>query len=213
MKLIDLTHPLVHNQPSFPGDPVLSIKPFAGFAESGYTTTRFAMGSHQGTHLDAPFHFIRDGQTVDRIPLEILYGPAALADLAPGGSLGKGATITPEMLQHDAAIFTEGARVLLRTGWDREFGAAGFFEEYPSLTVEAARWIAARGVILLGMDMPSPAVAYREVHEVLLGAGVVIVEALANLGDLPPRFTFIGLPLKLKGRDGSPIRAAAAVDG
>ncbi len=212
MKLIDLTHPLADGQPAFPGDPVPRIRPFATLAENGYNLTRFAMGSHQGTHLDAPFHFFRDGGTVDRIPLERLYGPATLVDLAPGGSLGKGATITLQMLQPFASAFEPGGRVVLRTGWDERFGSPEFFADYPSLTLEAARWIAGREIGLLGMDMPSPAVDPAEIHKILLGADVLLLEAVANLAALPERFTLAAFPLKLEGRDGAPVRAVAILD-
>jgi len=207
-----LTHPLVDDQPCFPGDPVPRIKPFHTLAEAGYNTTRFAIGSHQGTHVDAPYHFLRDGTTVDRIPLKTLYGEATLIDLAPEGELGKEATITTPMLERFAASFQEGARVFYRTGWDRRFGDETFYRNYPSLTPGAARWIADRRIALLGTDTPSVATDFMEPHQALLGAGIVIVESLANLDKLPERFTFVGLPLKLKGRDGSPIRAAAVVD-
>ncbi len=209
MKLIDLTHPLTDGQPAFPGDPVPRIRPFATLAENGYNLTRFAMGSHQGTHLDAPFHFFRDGGTVDRIPLERLYGPATLVDLAPGGSLGKGATITSQMLQPFASAFEPGGRVVLRTGWHEQFGSPEFFADYPSLTAETARWIAERRIGLLGMDMPSPAVDFAEIHKILLGADVLLLEAVANLAALPERFTLAAFPLKLEGRDGAPVRAVA----
>ena len=80
--------------------------------------------------------------------------------------------------------------------------------------MEAARWLASKKIGLLGLDSATPSTEWKEVHHLLLGPGteMVIVEALANLDKLPERFTFIGLPLALKGRDGSPIRAAAVVE-
>ncbi len=213
-RFIDLTHPLEQGQPSFPGDAEMTIAPFATIASHRCNTTRFTMGSHQGTHLDAPFHFFEDGATVDQIDLERLCGPARLLDLAPGGALEPGARLTPESFEQHAELFQPGARVLYRTGWDQRFGGAEFFEGYPALTPEAARWIASRGIALLGMDTPSPSDDWLPVHQALLGpgAGIVIVESLANLHRLPAQFTFIGFPLKLKGRDGSPIRAVAALE-
>ena len=102
--------------------------------------------------------------------------------------------------------------MLLRTGWDAQAGGPGYFEGHPSLTAEAARWMASRGIVLLGLDTPSPAEEWEECHRVLLGAGVAIVEGLAGLHRLPARFTFIALPLRLIGLDGSPVRAAAILD-
>ncbi len=212
MRLIDISHPLTDGQPCFPGDPVPRIKPFSSLAEAGYNTTRFAMGTHQGTHLDAPFHFFRDGITVDKIPLDTLYGPAEFVDLAPGGELGKSATISRQMLQAHSQSFHDGARVVYRTGWDQYIGRNEFYQSFPSLTPEAAQWMVDQGIQLLGMDTPSPAEDFEEVHKILLGAGVVIVEALANLASLPQQFTLAAFPLKFKGRDGSPVRAVAIVD-
>jgi len=93
------------------------------------------------------------------------------------------------------------------------FGRPEFFSKFPTVTLDAARWIASRGIALLGMDTPTPSVDWMECHHLLLGNGVeiVIVEGLANLERLPPVFTFIGFPLNIKGRDGSPIRAVAVV--
>jgi hypothetical protein len=76
MRLIDLTHPLLHDQPSFPNDPTLSITAHATIATQKYNLSFISMGSHQGTHLDAMFHFIEDGKTVDQMPLDWFYGPA-----------------------------------------------------------------------------------------------------------------------------------------
>jgi len=204
VQLVDLSHPLENGQPAFPGDPEILLVPQAA---TGYRTTEVHFSTHQGTHLDAPYHFFEDGTTVDRIPLERFYGPAALIDL---GTLEAGAPITVEMLAPHAGLFREGARVIYRTGWDRLFGQAEFFRAYPSLTLEAARWIAAKKIWLLGMDTPGPSEDFSEVHRILLEQQIVIVESLANLAELPPWFTFIGFPLRIAGRDGSPIRAVAS---
>lgn len=211
MKIIDLSHSIWDEQPCYPGDPVPRVRPFDSIAEAGYNTTRLAIGSHQSTHLDAPFHYFHKGQTVDRIPLEQLYGPATLVDLAPDSELGEQASIGPPMFEAHAEAFQPGARVLYRTGWGVRFGKSGYFRRHPSLTVEAAQWIAERRIVLLGMDTPSPAEDPDEVHKILLGAGVIIVESLAHLEELPREFLFIAFPLRLTGRDGSPVRAAAVV--
>ncbi len=226
MKLIDLTHPVEDAQPVFPGDPPVRIKAWETIAETGYNTTRVSFSSHTGTHVDAPSHVLEEAVTVDRVELSRLYGPAALVDLAAHGALPPETMITREMLAPYADLFQPGARILCRTGWGERFGKPEFFEGFPSLVIETARWIASRGIWLLGMDTPSPAETKAaaggaetdprdtcgEVHRTLLGAGVVIVESLANLERLPERFTFIGFPLRLRGRDGSPIRAAGAVE-
>lgn len=213
LKIIDLTHPLMSGQPAYPGDPPLLIEPAATVACDGYNVLRFSMGTHQGTHLDAPRHFFDSGRTVDQLDLSRLCGPARWIDLAPGSTLPPGSIIDVGMLLPHADAFTPGARVLYRTGWSGRFGSPVFFDQTPSLTMEAAQWIASRDVALLGMDTPTPSEPWPRVHEVLLEREIVIVESMANLERLPPSggFTLIVLPLKIAGGDGSPARAVAMV--
>jgi arylformamidase len=213
-RIIDLSQPLENGQPAFPSDPELRITPHAHIPSHGCAVSRISFSSHQGTHLDAPAHVIKGGKPVDAIPLERFHGPAELVDLAPGGALDPSMPITIGMLRKHAGAFRPGARILYRTGWDRRAGMGGYFEGFPSLTPETARWIVSRGVVLLGMDTPSPAENWKETHQVLLGEGaeVVVVEGLVNLHLLPQRFTFVGFPLNLIGLDGSPVRAVAVVE-
>lgn len=215
MPLLDLSHPLADGQPSYPKDPPLVIRPYRTIKSGGCNVSKIEMGSHQGTHLDAPFHFLEHGKTLDQMPLERFYGPAALVDLAPGGELPPTTAITPEMLQPHADAFQAGGRAILRTGWYRQFGKSGYFTECPSLTENAARWIADRRIWLLGMDMPTPSkIAGRQCHEILLADGVeiVVLEGLTNLDRLPREFLLAAFPLNFQGRDGSPVRAVAIVD-
>jgi kynurenine formamidase len=169
------------------------------------------MSTHQGTHLDAPFHFYDDGKTLDQMSLDQFYGPAHLVDLAPGGFLEAKTPLTVDMFEEHADKFAPGAKVLYRTGWDRMFGTAEFFTDFPTLTLDAARWIAEQRIGLIGMDTPTPSTDWKECHHILLKKGVeiVIVEGLTHLEELDDTFTFIGFPLNIAGRDGSPIRAVA----
>jgi kynurenine formamidase len=105
--------------------------------------------------------------------------------------------------------------VLLRTGWSALWGVEDYFRDFPCLTPDAARWLVDRGVRGFGVDTCSvdpPASSDLPVHHVLLGAGVLIVENLANLQALPGgRFQFLALPLRLSDADGGPVRAVAMV--
>lgn len=211
MRFIDLSHALRDGLPGFPGDPTLSIMPHATIAANRCNVSRIAMGSHQGTHLDAMFHFVEDGKTIDQMPLEWFYGPARLVRIPKEA----GAEITADDLRpHEKTALQPGARVVLATGWEHQFGTPRYFTDFPSITQEAARYLASRKLRLLGMDLPTPGRDYYELHHVLLAHDVemVIVESLANLDAIPDAFTFIGFPLKFAGGDGSPIRAVAMVD-
>lgn len=210
-QLIDLSHPIEHGQSVCPGDPVFESHRHATIRSDKYRLTRLALGSHHGTHVDAPSHIYANGQPVDRVDLGQCYGPAVLVDLAPHAALSDGTPISLDMLRTHAAAFRAGARVIYRTGWDRWFGQNRFFHNYPSLTPDAARWIASRNLRLLGMDTPGPSSDWLPIHRILLDTSppVVILESLANLSRLPRRFTLCAFPLRLQGIDGSPVRAVA----
>lgn len=208
MKLIDLAHPMIHGQQTFPSDPKLSITVHGTTKTLQYNISHISMSSHQGTHLDAMYHFIDDGKTLDQMPLDWFYGPARVLRLPKRA----GDSITLDDLQPHEEFLTAGAKIIYETGWHRHFAAENFFSEFPSLTQEAAQYLASRKIRMLGMDTPTPSTDWYEVHHILLGAEIVIVETLANLDQVPDNFTFIGFPLNFQGRDGSPIRAVGVVE-
>ncbi len=214
MKLIDLSHPLEHGQLNFPWDPKISVVAHNTVASIGYNITQISMSTHQGTHLDAPFHFYDEGKTLDQMRLEQFYGKTVLIDFAPGGALAAKTPLTVEKFAPHADKFQTGAKIIYRTGWDRKFGTPEYFSEFPTLTLPAAQWIADRKIGMLGMDTPTPSTDWKECHHILLKAGVeiVIVEGLTRLEQLPQSFVFMGFPLNIKGRDGAPIRAVALVE-
>jgi kynurenine formamidase len=174
MRFIDLSHPLRDGLPSFPSDPKLSIAPHATIAKDRCNVTRVTMGTHQGTHLDAMFHFVADGKTLDQMPLEWFYGPARLLRIPKAAR----EEITLDDFSKHEALLTPGARIIFETGWHREFGTERFFTDFPSMTQGAARYLASRKLRLIGMDTPTPSRDYFEVHHTLLAHDVemVIVE-------------------------------------
>jgi kynurenine formamidase len=210
MKFIDLTHPMRTGQPSFPGDPVLEILPHATIEKQRCNVSRLAMGSHQGTHLDALYHFVPDGLRLDQMPLEWFFGPAEVLRIPKPAK----ADLTVEDFRPFEARLQPGARIIYETGWHRQYGQANYFSEFPSLTLEAATYLAGRRIRMLGMDTPTPSRDYYEVHHILQEkpAEILIVESLAHLDRVPDTFTFIGFPLRLEGGDGSPIRAVAGIE-
>lgn len=209
MKLIDLTHPMRDGQPGFPGDPVLKTEPHHTIEKNRCNVTRLEMGSHQGTHLDALHHFIPGGKKIDEMPLDWFFGPASLLRIPKPAR----ADIGVDDFAPFRNLLVPGARILYETGWHRRYGAPEYFTDFPSLTQEAAAYLAQCGIRMLGMDTPTPGRDYYEVHHLLQQkpAEIVIVESLANLHLLPSFFIFIGFPLRLEGGDGSPIRAVAQV--
>ncbi len=212
-RLIDLTHPLQPGVAVYPGDPAFRQRTHSTLATTGWRVTELTLGTHLGTHVDAPAHLLAEAATVDRLPLETLVGPAVVVDV-PGTP---GAMIEPALLDEVGDevgnALRPGCRVVFRSGWDVHFGTEKFYRGHPGLSVSAARWLVERGVALVGFDVPSPAEDAEPVHRILLETPqpIVIVESLANLALLPRHFTLVVLPLRLAGLDGSPVRAIALV--
>jgi arylformamidase len=209
VKLVDLSLPVRSDMPHFDGTPPVYVARSHRLETEGYRMSTVVMGNHSGTHADAPSHFLADGAGVEAIPLERCIGPATVIDLsahAPRQEITVG--------DLEAALGgppQPGSRLLVRTDWDRHFGEEHYFTDFPPLALEVGDFLAAAGIWLLALDTPSlhPSAA-GPLHEALLGAGVVIVESLANLASLSAREVFFaGLPIKLEGADGAPIRAVA----
>jgi arylformamidase len=210
MKFIDLTHPMLDGQKAFPNDPPLSVKPYRTVAADKYNLSEITMGTHHGTHLDAMFHFVDTGKTIDQMPLEWFYGPAHVLRIPKKAR----EEITPADFQPYDHLIKPGVKIIYETGWFRQYGQPNYFDDFPSLTQEAAQFLASRQIRLLGMDTPTPSRDYYEVHHILLGHGteIVVVEGINNLDQVPDQIVFAGFPLLFKGRDGSPIRAVAIVE-
>jgi kynurenine formamidase len=209
-KLIDLTHLIREDMPVFPGDPQPEITEPMTLGKDICTVQTIRFNNHIGTHLDAPSHFIENGITVDQIPLEILIGKAIILDFT---DKDKDGLITKEELQRHRHRLNRGARVLIRTGWDKNFTSANYYQNFPCLTLEAAEYLVDRDVILLGMDTPSPSPLddpRQLIHKTLLGAGIVIVESLKNLSLIDRHeCELIILPLPFEDFSGSPCRVVA----
>ena len=181
----------------------------------GWNTTILHLYSHSGTHMDAPFHFLQQGETLDDVVLDKCVGPARVIDLS---SVKPRELITVEHLAPYAQEIGPGTRLLLKTGWSARADNPEYRDQLPRISLALAEWLAEREIALLGVETPAPAdVNNKEeltaVHHALLGAQIVIVEGLANLDALQQKeVTFIALPLKLAGGDGSPVRAIAIED-
>ena len=190
----------------------VSLEPRDSISDRGCNTTTLHLYSHAGTHVDAPHHFIDGARTMEALVLEKCVGPALVIDLTFLKPLD---LITVEHLASYRDRVGPGARLLLKTGWSVHADLPDYRTHFPRVSLELARWLAERKIALLGVEPPAVAgVSDPEelitVHRALLGAEIVIVEGLANLGALTQEeVTFIALPLKLEGGDGSPVRAIA----
>jgi kynurenine formamidase len=184
-------------------------------AENGYNTTFLHLYSHAGTHLDAPHHFVDGGTTMEALVLEKCVGPARIIDLT---FIQPHELIGVEHLTPYADKIGPGARLLFKTGWSAYADTPDYRDRLPRISLPLAEWLAGRQIALLGVEPPSVADVNDKkeltaVHQALLRAGIIIVEGLANLDALRrDQVTFIALPLKLAGGDGSPVRAIAIED-
>lgn len=186
----------------------------------GKRVSRITVGTHSGTHTDAPLHFIRDGGDIAGTPLDRLMGPAFVARLAPQKPFA--VIDRPELaaacggLENDDMLFVQ-------TGWCARWQKPGYYTETPGFTPGAARFMVERGVRHLGVDTPSidPCDEYSKkhdlpracIHHILLGAGMPITEYLCNLEAIPgARFRAVVLPLCIPDAEASPSRAVAIVE-
>lgn len=203
--IVDLTQTLSHGMRG------VAIQPHTRIAKEGYNTTNLQLYSHAGTHMDAPLHFVEGGATIDQWPLAQCIGPALVVDLS---FKAPDSLISVADLGDAAAQIKPGSRVLLRTDWDDHATLPDYRTHFPRIARELATWLVDQGVWLVGVQTPSVASLadrdeLRDVHQILLRGGIVIVECLMHLRALPAQVTFIALPLKVDGGDGSPVRAVA----
>jgi len=207
-KIVDLSLDLYHAAPTFPLDPKCAVIVHHTVDSMGYNISQLVMSTHQGTHLDAPFHFLDDGKTVDQLDLKKCVGNALLVDLSHKKAKEP---LTVADFAHVADRIGEGTRLIYRTDWHKQYPNKPYFSDFPYMTIELAEWLAERKIAMIGMDVPTPnPTDFDPVHKVLLGAEIVIVEGLANLEEVgTDEFFFMAAPLKIKGRDGSPVRALA----
>jgi kynurenine formamidase len=183
-------------------------------ARDGSNVSRLTLGSHTGTHLDAPLHFLEGAASVSDVDISPLVGPAIVVDVR--GKEFHGA-ITWEDIAPRAEELSSEVTLLLCTGWSQHWGRDEYMKS-PHLSVEAAQKILERGVRVVGIDVfnidgdgPQNSSEANAVHRLLLGNGVLIAENLANVEALldGSAYSVSLLPLNIRGCDGSPIRAVA----
>jgi len=210
-RIIDLTYLIEEGMTTFnaPWHTPVSITQMGRIGIEGRETRKITFGTHTGTHIDAPLHFIKNGKSVEQIPLEKLIGEISIIDFS---KLKQNQPITKEMLQK----LKIGKKIIFKFNWEKFFTTKKFYENYPYFTKEAAQFLVSKNVELIGLDTPSPDNSEDNlnsnedspIHKILLKNGVVLVEYLANLDKIKNynNWKIFVMPLKLKGCDGSPAR-------
>lgn len=215
-RVVDLTFPIHEGMTTYPSanHPRVEITQLGRHGIENRETRKITLGTHTGTHCDAPLHFVPRGETADRLPLESLIGPAMVADLTHLGALHRVEASHLEALLGDE----RPQRLILRYDWSDHWGTMRYYREHPYLAEDTAAWVVNRGIRLLAMDTPTPDDPRTGPlnppdspnHQLLLGAGVILVEYLCNLKELRRRdVELIVCPMKIVGADGSPVRCVA----
>ncbi|MEA3351468.1 MAG: cyclase family protein [Chloroflexota bacterium] len=206
LQIHDISLTIHPSLPTWPGDPKIKLERISKIEDGAdANVTHISAGVHIGTHVDAPYHFLGgDAPTVERLPLDVLTGPAEVIHCPDVG------TITADVLRA-ASIPAQATRLLFKTRnselWAR--GETEFQQDFVALSADAAEYLVEHGIKLVGVDYLSVAPFHESVptHRILLEAGVIAVEGLDLSGIKPGSYMLYCLPLKIQGSDGAPARA------
>ncbi len=201
MKIIDISQKICPEMPVYPGDPRFQTKTVCSFKQGSMCeVSELTIGSHCGTHIDAPLHMIPGGGDIESFPLDCFVGPCRVLTLP--------AAIISEKMLEELEI-GEGERILLRTDPEGKAQQKGRFNP-AVLSMRAAQLLAAKRVKLVGIDSPTVEnmeLCDGEVHRTLLGAGIAVLEGICLKEATRERYTLSALPLRLAGENGAPCRA------
>ena len=209
--VIDLTYKIEEGMLTFNTSwhPVVSIKQLGRLGVEGRESREIILGTHTGTHVDAPLHFVKGGKSIDDIPLEKLVGEISIVDFS---HLKENTPITIEMLK----TVKISKKMLFKFGWGKHWGSKKFYQNYPFFTKESAEYLVSKKVELLSYDVPSPddsrtrmgSSEDSQIHKIFLKNNIILVEYLANLDKVTKLdgWQIVVAPMKIKGADGSPAR-------
>jgi len=222
MKIIDLSVVLDKNKISLvPGHPAFELKELYTHEKNFVSSSLLQISTHTGTHVDAPYHFIKNGLTIDELPLEKIVGRAVLLDLTKVSAPMRGISVA-EIKQSAAKKDIRGKIVVLHSGWlKKKWGTREMYSENPFLLQETADWLVSQKIKSIGLDFvldqPDQSHLSNEnrfpVHRTFLREGIPHIENLCNLERIErDEFLFVALPLKLYKSNGAPAGAIAIID-
>lgn len=205
MKFHDISVTVTSELPTWPGDPSVELGRVSKIEEgANANVSRIAMGVHTGTHVDAPFHFLEDGTTVDTLPLDVLIGSVQVVDV------GEQVDVINADVLKKASLIPGVSRILFKTRnskiWAR--GEKEFQTEFVGIDADGAEFLVQQGIKLVGIDYLSiaPYKKSRPTHEILLHAKMIIIEGVDLSKIQAGVYQLVCLPLKLGGSDGAPAR-------
>lgn len=201
MTYIDLTMPLNPQTPVYPGDPLVGVEKAADLEQDGYLDHVLHVGTHNGTHIDAPAHMVAGGKLLDHFPIDCFVGQGKVVDVREG--------ITPEVLE-DAGIEADDI-VLFYTGASERYDAPGYYETKLSVDEDTLEFLISRRIKMFGVDAGSVDDEPFPVHKALLSNDILIIENLVHLRSLVgKRFKITALPLNVNV-EGCPARVIAEI--
>lgn len=209
MQFFDLSHPVRPGMPVYPGSPGPVFSSLFSLEEQGFCEQLLSLSSHTGTHVDLPAHMLRGARTIDDYGPERFFGPGLVIEaVVPAG----GKITLSGIMPYEQAL-RKCEFLLLCSGWSMHWGEPDYFEGYPVLDIDAARWLCGFDMKGIGVDMISvdaPDDDLFPVHRLFLERGMLLVENLDNLSPLIGRtFMFSCFPLRIEGGEASPVRAVA----
>lgn len=202
--IYDVSVPIQNGMPVWPSDPPVKLTAKAHISRDKSHTVRVTaieMGSHTGTHVDAPAHFVEGGKTLSEIPLDVFVGPATVFEIPGVRSI--------ERRNLESLDWSGVERVLFKTDNSSHWNDGRFFEEFVYLEPEAGEFLVSRGLRLVGIDYLSIDRFRSEKHPThfaLLPHDVILLEGLNLSGILPGPYHMVALPLNLQHADGAPTR-------
>ena len=215
MKIIDHTLTVSGKIPTFPGSPKPHFIEWETIAKDGYNLELLFLSSHTGTHIDAPFHFVKNGKKIHEILPERLVNEANLIKIRKKANQ---AIVKADIqkFEKEHGQIKSGTAIVFWTGWQKNLEKEFYFSKNPGLNSSAANYLVSKKINLVGIDSPSIDLGSDSkflVHHILAKNNILIVENLANLEKINSnKFHLITAPLKLKNATGSPIRALGFVD-
>jgi arylformamidase len=207
MKTIDLSYTMEPQMTTYPSPwhCRFNTEVMGDIDVAGRRTCRITMGSHSGTHMDAPAHFIKDGGGIDGIDLSKVIGPVSIIDFSD--------LKHREVSEDDLKGVRLSSKTIFKFGWSKYWKSDKFYVDYPYFSISAAKYIVNSNVELMGMDTPSPDPVTGKgidspVHKIMMKSGVLLLEYLANTDMIDDcnGWSIAALPLKILGGDGCPCR-------
>jgi arylformamidase len=196
-KIHDITRVIRQDMQVYPGDPKPQFEPTATIKDDKVNVTRITLGSHTGTHVDAPRHFLQEGNSIEMEPLDKFIGEAVIIDASGRNSISANDFSCKDIRRNDI--------VLINTG------TSGSLIEFTYIDISAAEWMVEHGIKCVGIDTASVekyGLKEAPVHKILLACNIGIIENLMNLKQfVGKRMFLVCMPLPLQGIDGSPARA------